>query len=379
MHATFRRSTPTLLAPFVLLAGCSQAAQGQGEGAATATIHEALTDDNVREPFGAVFTQTNASERNELVAFARGADGSLTPDGRFDTGGTGTGSGLSAQGALAREGRWLFVVNAGSNDVSTFDLATHPPALVSRVPSGGTQPVSVAVHEGLVYVLDAGGTGDIAGFRADPQGQLHPIDMLPLSGPNVVPTEVAFAPDGDTLVVTEKGTNQIDTYYVDANGIAHGPKVSPSNGPAPFGFDFTPAGELVVSEAANSAASAYALRGEVRLESISASVLDGQSAACWLVTSSDGRHAFAANAGSGTLSSYQIGGDGQLTLESGVAATIGAGSHPIDMAFGGDGEFLFALANQAGTITAFRVEGGNLTRLGSVDSLPASATGVVAR
>jgi 6-phosphogluconolactonase (cycloisomerase 2 family) len=202
--------------------------------------------------------------------------------------------------------------------------------------------------------------------------------MLPLSGPNVVPTEVAFAPDGDTLVVTEKGSNQIDTYDVDTTGLAHGPTVTASDGPAPFGFDFTPAGELLISEAAHSAASAYALRGEVRLESISASVVNGQSAACWLVTSADGRHAFTANAGNGTLSSYRIDESGRLTLESGVAASTGAGSHPVDMAFGGDGEFLFALANQAGTITAFRAEGGKLANVGSVDSLPASATGLVA-
>jgi 6-phosphogluconolactonase len=305
-------------------------------------------------------------------------DGSPTLGGRFDTGGTGTGAGLSAQGAIAREGRFVFVVNAGSNDVSTFDVSSHPPALASRVPSGGTQPVSITVHEGLVYVLDAGGAGDIAGFRVDEQGKLTPIAMLPLSGSNVTPTEVAFAPDGDTLVVTEKGTNQIDTYYVDVNGLAHGPTVSSSNGPAPFGFDFTPAGELVVSEAANSAASAYAVRDEVRLESISASIANGQSAACWLVTSADGRHAFTANAGNGTLSAYRIGGDARLMLESGVAATTGVGSHPVDMAFSAGGGVLFALANQAGTITAFEVDGGNLTKVASVDSLPASATGLVA-
>ena len=376
MHSTFRRPTPALLAPLVLVAGCSQAAEPRGEGATT--TREALTGDLGKHTVGAVFTQTNASERNELVAFVREADGSLTPTGQFDTGGMGTGAGLAAQGAIAHEGRWLFVVNAGSNDVSTFDLASHPPALVSRVASGGTMPVSVTVHGGLLYVLDAGGTGEIAGFRVDIQGQLHPIAVLPLSGPNVAPTEVAFAPDGDTLVVTEKGTNQIDTYYVDASGLAHGPTVRPSNGPAPFGFDFTPATELVISEAANSAASAYALRREVHLESISASVANGQSAACWLVTSVDGQHAFTANAGNGTLSSYRIGDDGRLLLESGVAASTGAGSHPVDMAFGDDGEFLLALANQAGTITTFAVEGGNLTKVGFVDSLPTSATGLVA-
>ncbi len=375
MNVMFRRSTCALV-PALVLAGCSQSADPT-EG--TATAAEAVLGDSAQPQPGSVFTQTNAADHNELVEYARAADGALTLSGRFDTGGTGLGSGLSAQSALARDGRWLFVVNAGSNDVSTFDLASSPPSLVSRVPSGGTQPVSVTARDGVVYVLDAGGAGNIAGFRVDFPGKLRAIakSTLPLSAAEVTPTEVAFSPDGDTLVVTEKGTNKIDAYYVDVAGVAHGPTVNASNGPAPFGFEFSPEGELVVSEAANSAASSYAVRGEVHLESISASVLNTQSAACWLVVAGDGHHAFTANAGSGTISAYRI-EHGRLTLESAVAGVVGAESHPVDMAFGGSGRYLYSLANSAGTITAFRVQGGALTSVGVVDSLPASATGLVA-
>jgi hypothetical protein len=40
---------------------------------------------------GAVFTQTNATTGNAVVAFARASDGSLTPAGTFSTGGKGIG------------------------------------------------------------------------------------------------------------------------------------------------------------------------------------------------------------------------------------------------------------------------------------------------
>ncbi len=376
MNTTFRRSTCALV-PALMLAGCSGAADPTES---TAAASQALLEAPEFASRGAVFTQTNASEANELVEYTRSADGGLTLAGRFQTGGSGLGSGLSAQGALTREGRWLFVVNAGSNDVSTFDLASTPPSLVSRVASGGAEPVSVTARNHVVYVLNAGGAGNVAGFRVAEDGTLRAIagSTLPLSASEVTPTEVAFAPDGDTLIVTEKGDNRIDAYYVDVAGVAHGPTVNTSNGPAPFGFDFSPRGEVVVSEAAGSAASAYAIRGEVHLASISASIPNTQSAACWLVVAADGEHAFTANAGSGTLSSYRIGRGGVLTLESAVAGVTGAGSHPVDMGFGGTGRYLYALANGAGTITAFRVQGGALTSLGAVDSLPASATGLVA-
>ncbi len=376
MNIMFRRSTCALV-PTLLLAACSQPVDPT-EGATT--VAEAIVGEPSLAPLGRVFTQTNAAEHNEIVEYTRAADGAVTPFGHFDTGGMGLGSGLSAQGALAREGRWLFVVNAGSNDVSTFDLASNPPSLVSRVPSGGAQPVSVTARNGVVYVLDAGGAGNIAGYHVGVDGKLRPIEksILPLSAAGVTPTEVALSPDGDTLIVTEKGTNKIDAYYVDVTGLAHGPTVNASNGPAPFGFEFSPRGELVVSEAANSAASSYAVRGEVHLASLSASVLNTQSAACWLVVAGDGQHAFTANAGSGTISAYRIERGGELALESAVAGVTGAESHPVDMAFGGSGEYLYSLANGAGTITAFRVRGGELTSVGVVDSLPASTTGLVA-
>ena len=115
------------------------------------------------------------------------------------------------------------------------------------------------------------------------------------------------------------------------------------------------------------------------MASISTSIQNGQSAACWVVVTPDGEHAFTSNTGSGTLSSYRIGAGGALTLESGAAGSTGPESHPIDIALAAFGTFLFALADGAGTITAFRVDGGRLTSVGTVDSIPPSATGLIAR
>lgn len=47
---------------------------------------------------GAVYSQTNAVAGNSVLAFDRGADGSLTPTGSYTTGGLGTGAGLGSQG-----------------------------------------------------------------------------------------------------------------------------------------------------------------------------------------------------------------------------------------------------------------------------------------
>jgi 6-phosphogluconolactonase len=380
MNAMVHRSIfvfGSLLPTLCFAGGCS----GAPSADAAASTEEALSEpSSLASPFstrGTVVTQTNAADANALLFYSREANGALSLMAQVATGGAGLGAGLSAQGAITREGRWLFAVNAGSNEVSTFDLASNPPMLVGRAASGGTQPVSVTARGPLVYVLNAGGAGNVAGFAVDAKGALHAIGTSPLSGSDVTPTDVAIAPDGVTLVVTEKVTNVIDTYAVGARGDLRGPVVTASNGPAPFGFDFGPDGELFVSEAADSAASAYAILGPTRLASISASVLNGQSAACWLAAAPDGRHVFTANAGNGTLSSYRVSAAGRLTLESGVAASQSPTSHPVDMAFSPSGQTLYSLAN-AGTIITYKVDGGSLTQVDAVTGLPASVTGLIA-
>ena len=54
---------------------------------------------------------------------------------------------------LSDDGRWLLVVNAGSDEVSLFAVEPDGLRLADRVPSGGSKPTSVAVSGGLVYAL----------------------------------------------------------------------------------------------------------------------------------------------------------------------------------------------------------------------------------
>ena len=66
---------------------------------------------------GMVFTSSNDAAGNELLVYARRADGGLTHGHACSTGGLGSGAGLGSQGAvtLSRDGRYVFVVNAQSN------------------------------------------------------------------------------------------------------------------------------------------------------------------------------------------------------------------------------------------------------------------------
>src|SRR5439155_1348571 len=91
--------------------------------------------------------------------------GTLSAAGTIATGGTGTGGSLGSQGAVALsdDGRRLFAVNAGSNDVSVFDVGPTGLSLASQTASGGTLPISLTAHGSLPYVLNAGNLSLVSG------------------------------------------------------------------------------------------------------------------------------------------------------------------------------------------------------------------------
>ena len=320
---------------------------------------------------------------NAVLAYSRASDGSLSLLGTYATGGTGTGAQLASQGSvtLSADGRWLATVDAGSNDVALFAVAPDGSLhLSSRVAAGGTDPISVTLHGPFVYVLDAG-TSNIAGF-VNLFGHLValPGSTRPLSGAGTSPEEIAFSPDGGWLVVTEKGTNDLVTYRVGFLGIAGAPSAYTSAGAAPYGFAFDSQGQLFVTEAAGSALSSYTVSPAGAPTVISASVANGQLAACWVALTPDGRYAFTIDAHNAAISSYAIANNGSLTLVNGTAFLQATSSIPLlDASVSGDGRFLYVVDVGTNTIDAFRIgPGASLSAIGSTSGLPAGAGGLAA-
>ena len=178
---------------------------------------------------GAVYISDNAATGNNVWVYARAVDGSLTSLGSVSTKGLGTGADLASQGAVVLDGHWLLVVDAGSNEITVFKVAGTTLTFASKTGSQGTDPISLAVHGNLVYVLNAGGAGNIAGFKLRLQGALTFItgSNQPLSGASSPsPEQIGFNNQGNVLVVTEKATNFIDTYTVSSKGVASAPECS---------------------------------------------------------------------------------------------------------------------------------------------------------
>ena len=330
---------------------------------------------------GAVYVLTNAANDNAVAAFHRAANGTLNSVGTFSTGGLGSGSGLGSQGALvlSADGRRLFAVNAGSNDISIFDVQSNGLKLRGKTSSHGSTPISLSVHDNLLYVLNSGGTANITGFKIN-EANLKPIpgSTRPLSAAAPGPAEVAFSADGKFLVVTEKSTNKIDVYKVNDDGVASAPIISTSNGATPFGFAFNNRGYLIVSEAGPGAVSSYTIEKSGKLSVISPSVVAvGQLAACWIAVSKDGRYAYAADAHSGTITGYRVSNNGKLSLLDANAITANPGGAPLDMGVSQDGRNLYVFNTGLQTINAYTLKtNGELSSLGNTGALPTSASGI---
>jgi DNA-binding beta-propeller fold protein YncE len=365
-------ATAAVASTLVLVPATSASAHGTGD---------------LRE--GAVFVQLNGGAGNSVEAFTRNGSGALAPLGEFATGGLGgkeVGApvdALASQGGLALtdDGQTLVAVNAGSGTVSALGIHRDRLELESVASTGGSFPSSVTTRGSLVYVLNAGGAGGVAGFRLRDE-RLVPIvgstRSLGLSNAAVpffltAPSQVGLTPDGRTLVVATKANNTLVTFPVRRDGSLGAAIVTASQGPVPFSFVFDRRGHLEVTQAGDGRTASYAVAADSSLVALGVSGQSGGAALCWNVRV--GSYLYGANAGSGTLTSWTVAKDGTTSVLAPVAAATSRG--PIDLASSQDGRFVYVLSALDGAVDAFATKpDGSLVPAGVTAGLPTiDATG----
>jgi 6-phosphogluconolactonase (cycloisomerase 2 family) len=363
-----------------------------GAGVANAAPVASQSQGNISPVVGHVYLDDNTAGTNTVSGFDRHVDGSLTPlaDSPFTAGGAGSGGGLASQGAIqvSSDGRYLLAVDAGSNQVSVLRIQNDGTLILvpnEVVSSGGPTPVSIAVHNDLVYVANAGAVGpNYTGFSLNPGGHLEPLSNSTVPLPNgSQPGDVLFNSTGTSLAGTRVGSSLIDSFVVGGDGLLTAAPGSPSSaqGLGPFGSEFRPTNpqQLFVSNAHNAGSgtiSAFNVASNGSLTSITSSPFaDNQTAPCWIEITHDGQFLFTVNTGSGEISSYAIASNGSLTLLGSTPVSNTGGVGAVDARLSNDGRTLYVDESRVGTVGAFAVNGGNLTELPSSPvSLPAGAT-----
>ncbi len=327
-------------------------------------------------PGRAVIVMNDRPTGNQVIAYSRAEDGTLTQAAVYDTGGLGgqlEGSVVdhtASQGALAldRADKLLFAVNPGSDSLSVFSVAGDALRLRQVLPSGGSFPVSVTESEGYVYVLNAGQGGSIRGFVLA-GGTLYPNPgarralSLPQATPGSgeqfthTPAQIAYTPDGSRLVITTKAAGQSVEVFT-AHTLAPVPVTTSVPGAVPFGFTFDPAERLLITEAGPNALASFSLSRNNRLTALSVAPAE-QAATCW-VEAADGYY-YASNAGSASVTGFSEQPGGAVT-RLGNTSTHGG---TVDAA--SVGSFLYVQGGAEGTLDEYQVQpGGALKSIGSL-------------
>jgi 6-phosphogluconolactonase (cycloisomerase 2 family) len=335
-------------------------------------------------PFGgsgtqAVFVQTDNTAGNQVAVYNRAGNGTLTLENTYNTGGLGgalNGSQvdhLGSQGSLNYDPRndALYAVNAGSNTVSVFSVWGDHLTLRQVVGSGGTFPVSVAVHGNLVSVLNARNGGSVQEYYAF-FGHLFPVPgsnrALGLTIPTDTtefthtPGQVSYSPDGSKLIVTTKASsNAVDVFNVGFFGnLSDSPVVNSVPGTVPFAITFDQTGHLVIAEAGPSALATFTLNWNGTITQLD-SLASGQTGLCWVAPA--GSLFFTGNTGANSTSGYQTNASGQLTLLGSTPTDPGT----VDASASSNGHFLYVQTGGNGIVDEFQVNAnGSLTEIGSV-------------
>ncbi|MGH8961130.1 MAG: lactonase family protein [Jatrophihabitantaceae bacterium] len=359
------------------LAAAATAATGLVAAPAIAHPAPAHHDRGQRGGVHALFVQTDETSGNHVAAYRQDADGTLTYQHTYATGGDGGVLPTSvidhtaSQDAVTYDGRHhlLYVVNAGSNTVSVFGVDGTSLQLRQVVPSGGTFPVSVAVHGDVVYVLNAQQGGSIQGYlvlgsrllRVPSWNRGLGLDAT-LTNFTQTPGQVAFSPDGRQLLVTTKAnTNSIDVFGLSWWGAPSALAVhNVRAGAVPFALTFDRRGEVIVADAGPAAVTTLTLQHDGTLTPVS-TVVTGQKGTCWVIR--DGRFLFTTNPGGPSVTSLELGRTGTPTVLGSTTTDPGT----VDPAISRDGRYLYVETGAGGILDEFRVRhDGSLSPIGSV-------------
>lgn len=331
---------------------------------------------------GAVFAMTNVAADNKIIAFSRSTAGILTQVGEYSTGGRGQGVDFDTQGGLAlnHDHSFLYAVNPADDLVTVFSVKGTKLSKVQTI-YAGDQPLSISLSSnGYAYVLDGSvaSTG-IFGFKVNQRdGTLAPLTnkTIPLSSPIGVPGVVVFAPDGRSLVVTNKVGSTLDVFAIDESGQAGASPMTTiaSSGVRPFAATFHNETLYVIESGLpslkNAALSTYRLNSgkAPSLTALTKAERNDQTDGCWVVVTPDGKWAYTANFVSGSISSYRLATNGTASLINGAAALPGGeGSEPVDLALSGDGKFLYNLLRGTGAVAGFEIQAdGSLKQVGEL-------------
>ena len=365
-----------------------------------------------------VYTESNDSNGNAVLAFQQGANGTLTEIGSFSTGGYGfrnisplLGPNDSSFEVVATpDNRFLFAVNQGSSSVSAFSINSNGGlTLVGTFNSLGVQPDSLAVSGNHLYVTNRGdsafNTGNGTAYPSDDVPNITVFNiggngaLTPIPGSTVTfneqssPSHSLITPDGKLLFVDNfatpagatqaQGGNTMIPFQIQANGtLVEGTPVG-SSAPTPLllGAVLNPDARIIYAGLAldnEIAVFSYDASGNITYDGLGNNMaLITGTTPCWAAVSADGKFLYTGDSNSDSVGVFSL-ADPTNPVQIQEFSLGGPGStlnpplkvRAFQVALSSDGKTLYAIsaANTAGTSTAPLFPDGNQVHALTVDT-----------
>ena len=376
--------------------------------AAVGPTPRASADDG--DAHNAVYVESNDPKGNAILAYRRGADGSLTPlpGSPFPTGGAGVtpsfnlGPFDSDQEIVVDPAKGLlFAVNGGSDTIAVFKIregGSLAPVAGSPFPSGGSNPVSLGLAGDVLCVVnkdeDPGHPGqslpNYTSFRVSPKGRLAPIPGATVDDENGSdPSQALVAPGGRLLFGADFLGGALRSFGIDPRGQLDARAVLPlpaaefadtGKPPLPLGLAAHPTRPLLyVGFVTINRIGVYTYdrSGDLRFLR---TVPDSGSGVCWLLVNEDATRLYASNTGDPSISVFDLTEDPSEPVEiQNVGLRVAPGSHPGGFQFALDpsGSFLHVVTQQSSPASTVAANALHVLRVGpdgKLTEVPSSPT-----
>lgn len=324
----------------------------------------------------------------------------LCVPGCGDDGGDGGGVGGTGGGTLGGLGTTsiLYVANNGSDNVSGYSinatsgtLAAIPGSPFSNV--SGPSAMAVSSNGFFAFVTNKR-TNNVTAFRVSTEGALLSVPATP-SNPNpasvgTAPGALTIAPDTKHVYVVNSGADTVTAFNIEASGaLTLIPQTADNPNPVsvrgtnpvanPAAMAITQSGKfLYVANNGSNDVMAFSIGATGLLSLIAPSgtntnpISTSVAAPKGMAISPNGSFLYVANSGSHTVTVFQIGANGLLTLVPPAGSNVNpvsiGSTTPNGLMVSRNGQFLYS-ANGGGTVSAFAIRDDGLLTL-----VPSSAS-----
>jgi Lactonase, 7-bladed beta-propeller len=336
-----------------------------------------------------VYTNNDLAGANSVSAFSVDTSGTLSPiaGSPFLTSGAGTGGGLYSSNRIIVVKDFLYVSNSASNTVSAFSIdpwtgyltpVTGSPFSTGAFNNASQSGISLAATPDGKY-LYVGSTGYDSGFHfgpitifsIGPSGTLSATSSSTAVGGPIYSMKVS--PDGKFLVVAQNQTSQIAVFAIQSDGSLQAVTNSPftlTSGSA-TGVDINCASNLLYVGGPTGNIYAFNVASNGQLTAVTGSPFDsGLSSNQVVILSTDDKTLFSSNQGDNTVTAFEVGSGGGLTVPGtslNAAGTAGSDTVPGGLTVSKDGAFLFA-ADTYSAVSTFVLGGSSPLIFGSLTS-----------